>query len=81
MLLLPLLILPILVCLYRVYRSRQSLRELMDATPEDMLRADDGKGYGYSEDPSTIMNSTRRNDNNAERSKSTPVGACGRVCE
>lgn len=34
-------------------RPRRTLRDHMDTTPTDMRRADDGKGYGSLEDPST----------------------------
>jgi hypothetical protein len=46
------MVLLFLAGMYRVYRPRRSLREFMDTTPVDMLRADDGKGYGHLEDPS-----------------------------
>jgi hypothetical protein len=34
-------------------RPRRTLRDRMDTTPTDMRRADDGRGYGNPEDPST----------------------------
>jgi len=36
----------------------RTLRDSMDTTPTDMLRADDGKGYGTIEDPTWIWRTT-----------------------
>jgi hypothetical protein len=51
--LLLLIFLGIAFSLISMCRPRRTLRDCMDTTPTDMRRADDGKGYGNPQHPST----------------------------
>ncbi len=51
--LLLLLILGIVLFVYASLPSRPTMRSRIDTTPPDLRRADDGRGDGNPEDPST----------------------------